>query len=85
VPDFLIGAFNSDANGSKAGRAYLINGSSGTQERQFTGEADGDLFGRSVAIVGDVDGDDVNDIAIGAPRSDVEGVDAGRVYIFLTP
>ena len=85
VPDLLIGAFRNNGNGSTAGRAYLINGSSGTQVRDFTGEAEGDLFGRSVAIVGDVDGDDVRDIAIGAPRSDAAAVDAGRVYIFLTP
>lgn len=41
----------------------------------------GKLFGASVAIVGDVDGDGFGDIAIGSPGDDTNGADAGLVEI----
>jgi cysteine-rich repeat protein len=48
--------------------------------------ADGDLFGVSVARLGDLDGDGVQDIAVGASFDDTGGTDRGAVYIlFLNP
>lgn len=42
----------------------------------------GSNFGYALAV-GDLDGDDVPELAIGAPRSDVDGTtDAGAVYIY---
>jgi hypothetical protein len=41
----------------------------------------GDGFGRSVAGIGDLDGDGVIDLAVGAPFDDDSGPDAGAVYI----
>ena len=37
--------------------------------RTFTGEAAGDFFGWVTADVGDIDGDGVHDVAVGAPQS----------------
>lgn len=44
------------------------------------GEAVGDLTGYAVANAGDVDGDGVNDLLVGAPLEDTSGLDAGSVY-----
>lgn len=50
--------------------------------RLFDGEAVGDQFGKSIANVGDVNGDGTPDIAIGAPMNDFFATDAGRVYLY---
>jgi hypothetical protein len=45
---------------------------------------DGDLFGRSVTNIGDIDGDGIVDIAVGAPRDDDGGAgpqERGAVYV----
>jgi len=45
------------------------------------GAAEGDQFGRAVAC-GDVDGDGVADLVVGAPLANRNGIDAGAVYVF---
>ncbi len=47
-------------------------------EGGFTGDLDdGDQFGTSVANLGDLDGDGVTDMAVGAPEQDDGGL---RIY-----
>ena len=45
--------------------------------------ADNDLFGHSIVNIGDLDGDGVNDIAVGAPQDDKGGANRGAVYIMF--
>ncbi len=53
-------------------------------EGGFTGNLDaGDLFGGAVAVIGDVDGDGVDDVAVGSGRDDDTGTDAGAVFILF--
>jgi hypothetical protein len=47
-----------------------------------TGRAAGDRFGTSVALLGDVDGDGADDLAVGAPLANGEQTDVGAVYVF---
>ena len=44
---------------------------------------DGDEFGRSATLLGDLDGDGVVDVAVGAPNDDDGGLDRGAVYVLF--
>ncbi len=69
--------------GSNSGRLYVWNGSDGSLRFVLEGEAAGDEFGASVAAAGDVDGDGVPDLIVGAPLHDGPGgTDAGRACLF---
>jgi FG-GAP repeat protein len=54
-------------------------GFDGTPSLTLEGEGSGDLFGASVASVGDVDGDGFGDLVVGAPG---RGAGAGSAYLF---
>ncbi len=85
--DVIVGAIRNDAGGSNAGRAYIYFGAANmdsTADWIFTGEADEDLFGLSVSTPGDVNGDGIADIIVGAPYNDFGGVDAGKAYLYLS-
>src|SRR6185436_16081809 len=48
----------------------------------LSGMAAGDMFGRSVALGGDMDHDGFRDIIVGAPGNDINGSGAGMVRAF---
>jgi hypothetical protein len=51
---------------------------------QFSGDLDeGDRFGSAVANIGDLEGDGVVDLVVGAPYDDDEGQDRGAVWILF--
>jgi hypothetical protein len=54
-------------------------------EGNFTGSLglSGDGFSSSVASLGDLDGDGVYDLAVGAPEEDDDGFDGGAVWILF--
>jgi len=84
--DVASGAYGVDGAGSQSGAVYLFTGSaSGTStlaaELTAWDEASGASFGRSVAGAGDVNGDGVGDMVIGAYRDDTEASDAGAAYV----
>lgn len=83
--DFASGAHLFDNGGPASvntGQMNVYSGLDGSIIYSLTGEEDGDNFGWAVAGVGDVDGDLVPDIAIGAPLYDGPGIaNAGRVYL----
>src|SRR5687768_6939813 len=51
----------------------------------ITGETADDDFGWEVAPAGDVNGDSVPDLIVGAPSNDAVAGFAGRAYLFLGP
>jgi hypothetical protein len=75
VPDVVAGA-------PGAGKAYIYSGSDGSLLMTQFGWQEGELFGRKVAGVGDVDGDGHDDVLVGAPMNDSNGESAGRAYVF---
>ena len=84
--DVVVGAPTNDAGGTDAGQVYIYLGNPAASTLAplvFTGEAAGDVFGRSVASAGDMNGDGYPDIVVGAPANDAGGADAGRAYVYF--
>ena len=82
VPDLVIG--NPGGNVT-AGRVHLLSGADGSLLETLLApdvEAASD-FGRSLAVVGDLDGDGVADLLVGA-RITTEPPGAGRAYAFTS-
>ncbi|MDP2902113.1 MAG: DUF4347 domain-containing protein [Methylovulum sp.] len=92
LSDVIVGAFQSDPSaGADAGRSYVVFGKADTATvnlSSFTGgfvingQAASDQSGISVASAGDVNGDGLSDVIVGAYQSDPStGTDAGRSYV----
>ena len=91
VPDLIVGASGDDSHAEDSGAAYLLfMNADGTAKSavKITG-ADvpslraGDYFGAGAAGIGDVNGDGVPDVAVGADGDDVGGTDAGAVHVLF--
>jgi hypothetical protein len=90
--DILIGARNA---GDRIGHAYLVFGASvtsgtfelGDSDMRFIGEERLDEAGYTVSSAGDVNGDGLSDMLIGAWEGDFDDVSAGagRAYLLLAP
>ncbi|MCP4960884.1 MAG: hypothetical protein GY925_16660, partial [Actinomycetia bacterium] len=94
IPDIAVGADWDDDGGNARGAVYvLFLNADGTVKAEqkissttggLTGPLDNDdLFGASVAGAGDLDGDGIADIAVGAATDDDGGADRGAVYVLL--
>ncbi len=71
VRDILVGAPGFSGNGGPfAGAVYLVSSETGGTLTTIEGLNSLDLFGSSLANVGDVDGDGVEDFLVGAPVND---------------
>ncbi len=97
IDDLIIGAYNADPNGnSDAGESYVVFGSvtlgstgefnlsslNGVNGFVLNGINSNDRSGSSVSSAGDVNGDGIDDLIIGAPLADPNGnTDAGESYV----
>lgn len=92
VPDLAVGADADDDGGNNHGAAYVLflepdgtvkaNQKISSLEGNFPGELlDKDRFGASMSFLGDLEGDDLFELAVGAPFDDDGGVDRGAVWI----
>jgi Ca2+-binding RTX toxin-like protein len=98
LADLIVGAYKSDPGSPSvrglAGRCYVVFGTTssaaielstiagGTGGFVINGQGASDYSGRSVASAGDVNGDGLADLIVGAHKSDPSGrSDAGRSYV----
>lgn len=92
IPDLFVGAFNHAQNSSLTGGAYLLPLDSIKTKNilsiksvatVFLGEKSEDRAGISVHCAGDINGDGVDDLAVGAFLEDTGGKNAGAAYIIF--
>ncbi len=91
LPDLAVGANTSDSGGDGAGEVFVLSGTDALGggalaegAARIWGEEPGDRAGR-VSGAGDVDGDGLADLLVGAPESDAALTDAGLAAVLLAP
>ena len=96
IDDLIIGANEADPNGNRSGQSYIIFGSlngfssnfdlsslSGINGFTINGINAGDNLGSSVSSAGDINGDGLDDLIIGARFADPNGDASGKSYVVL--
>ncbi len=89
--DVVVGARYQSEAANDAGAAYLVRGPVTGQvdlsnaDSRWTGEAAEDRAGLDVASAGDINGDGLDDVLIGARFQNAGGEDAGAAYVLLGP
>jgi len=91
--DLVIGTPKRDpGTGTDAGTVHVVMGGISGEldldadaDAKYSGENDGDHLGWSVAVLGDVDGNGVDDLLIGSLANDEGGALAGAAYLIHGP
>ncbi len=93
--DVIVGAQGNDAGGDFSGRAYVVFGgeglgttnldniSNGIGGFKIVGENPGDRAGSSTAWAGDVNGDGIDDIIVGAETAGPGNATTGAAYVIF--
>jgi hypothetical protein len=85
--DIIIGAYKHKVSYDRPGRVIVFYGDKNRahnlQSWEMLGEHNGCWFGYSVASAGDVNGDNYDDVIVGAPTFSNEQTWVGKVYVFF--
>ena len=94
TPDIAVGAIGDDTGGTDRGALWVLfldsTGAVSSHQKIASGVGgfpdvlrDDDLFGFSLEGLGDLDGDGVEDVAVGSRYSDDGGADRGAVWVLF--
>jgi len=93
IIELAVGAPQNDDGGQDRGATWILfmddNGEVRSETKISSGNnfdgnlSDGDQFGSAVADIGDLDGDGINDITVGAPLDNDGGTDRGAVWVLF--
>jgi hypothetical protein len=93
VTELAVGASGDDTGGADRGAVHILfmntNGTAKSSQKIASGVgggptlADGDSFGRGLAALGDLDGNGIKDLAVGAYQDDTGGISRGAVHVLL--
>ncbi|MEH1839593.1 MAG: hypothetical protein V7L20_12670 [Nostoc sp.] len=94
IDDLIIAAYHASPNGKYSGQSYVVFGSKGGFDSNFNlstlngtngfainGINPGDFLGISVGNAGDINGDGIDDLIIGAANADPNGKYSGQSYV----
>ena len=92
--DIAVGAPYDDDGGDDRGAVWVLflNADGTVQARQKISSQQGnfnddlkdsDLFGSAIAAIGDLDGDGISDLAVGAPQANDNGKRKGAIWILF--
>jgi hypothetical protein len=97
LADLVVGAPRADPNGDYSGQSYVVFGKADGCPVELAdvaagrgggfalnGIAEEDLSGLSVSGAGDVDGDGLDDVIVGAPYADPNGESSGQSYVVFS-
>jgi hypothetical protein len=79
IPDLAVSAPGGEIETAPGGsEIQLVSGRTGDRLRLLTSPTDGELYGRMLTLLDDLDGDGLRDLAIGAPWANGK---AGRIEV----
>jgi Ca2+-binding RTX toxin-like protein len=87
IPDLLVGAPGRETDDAPEGKVVVASGADGSELLVLRNPGRQALarFGRSVAGIGDANGDGAPDLLVGAPFQDARGnADQGRAVLFVS-
>ncbi len=93
ISDIAVGAYYDDTNGTNRGTIHVLfmnsdaSVSSTIEINDSTANGptlvDHDYFGSSIENIGDLNGDGILDIAVGASNDDAGGTDSGTIHVLF--
>jgi hypothetical protein len=94
IADVIVGARFADPHGSNSGASYVVFGKAtafdanldlstldGTNGFKISGVAADDVSGHSVSGAGDINGDGIDDLIVGADYADANATNSGACYV----